>query len=113
MHLTSKLLSTFHADFYSTDKPIATVHAATAEDVDAAVQAAKAALSHSSWKLLPATERGQLMGRLADLMEENRELFAAIDAWDNGSYSPPCHRCAETDFANRQTLPSRPNRRPH
>ncbi|GLA28463.1 hypothetical protein AnigIFM63604_002668 [Aspergillus niger] len=68
----------------ATDKPIATVHAATAEDVDAAVQAAKAALSHPSWKLLPATERGQLMGRLADLMEENRALFAAIDAWDNG-----------------------------
>lgn len=68
----------------STDKPIATVHAASAEDVDRAVQAAKAALLHPSWKLLPATERGQMMARLADLMEQNRELLASIDAWDNG-----------------------------
>lgn len=67
-----------------TDKPIATVHAASAEDVDRAVKAAKAALVHSSWKQLPATDRGQLMMRLADLMEQNRELFATIDAWDNG-----------------------------
>ena len=56
----------------------------SAEDVDRAVQAAKAALAHPSWKLLPATDRGQLMGRLADLLEQNRELLATIDAWDNG-----------------------------
>ncbi|RAL12673.1 aldehyde dehydrogenase ALDH [Aspergillus homomorphus CBS 101889] len=79
----------------ATDKPIATVHAATAEDVDAAVQAAKAALAHASWKRLPATERGQLMGRLADLMEQNRELFAAIDAWDNGK---PYHVALNEDL---------------
>ena len=64
------------------------MQAATAEDVDAAVQAAKAALAHPSWKLLPGTERGQLIGRLADLLEENRELLAAIDAWDNGPSLP-------------------------
>lgn len=48
------------------------------------MKAAKAALVHPSWKKLPGTERGQLMGRLADLMEQNKELFATIDAWDNG-----------------------------
>ncbi|KAL2844544.1 aldehyde dehydrogenase domain-containing protein [Aspergillus pseudoustus] len=68
----------------ATDKPIATVHAASADDVDRAVNAAKAALLHPSWKKLPATERGVLMGRLADLMEKNKELLATIDAWDNG-----------------------------
>lgn len=67
-----------------TDKPIATVDAASPEDVDRAVQAAKAALADPSWKLLPATDRGQLMARLADLLEKNRELLATIDAWDNG-----------------------------
>lgn len=25
------------------------------------------------------------MGRLADLVEENQELLATIDAWDNGN----------------------------
>jgi aldehyde dehydrogenase (NAD(P)+) len=49
------------------------------------VNAAKDALVHPSWKKLPATERGVLMGRLADLMEKNKELFATIDAWDNGT----------------------------
>lgn len=68
-----------------TNEPIATVHAAGPEDVDRAVKAAKSALGHASWKLLPATDRGRLMSRLADLIEENQELLATIDAWDNGS----------------------------
>ncbi|KAJ5368428.1 uncharacterized protein N7496_008188 [Penicillium cataractarum] len=68
----------------ATDKPIATVHAADSSDVDRAVNAAKAALAHDSWKLLPATERGTLMLKLAELMESNKELLATIDAWDNG-----------------------------
>lgn len=33
---------------------------------------------------MPGTDRGILMAKLADLMEENKELFATIDAWDNG-----------------------------
>ncbi|KAJ6064112.1 hypothetical protein N7499_012792 [Penicillium canescens] len=79
----------------ATDKPIATVQAASAADVNRAVEAAKAALVHPSWKQLPATERGQLMGRLADLMEENRELLASIDAWDNGK---PYHVAVDEDL---------------
>ncbi|KAJ5907446.1 hypothetical protein N7495_000128 [Penicillium taxi] len=68
----------------ATDKPIATVHAAGVEDVNRAVEAAKAALNHPSWKLLAPTDRGQMMAKLADLLEQNKELFASIDAWDNG-----------------------------
>ncbi|KAF3388433.1 Aldehyde dehydrogenase [Penicillium rolfsii] len=68
----------------ATDKAIATVEAANASDVDRAVKAAKAALVHDSWKLLPATERGTLMLKLAALMESKKELLATIDAWDNG-----------------------------
>ncbi|KAJ5790617.1 uncharacterized protein N7518_007628 [Penicillium psychrosexuale] len=79
----------------ATDKPIATVQAASAQDVDRAVKAARAALVHPSWKLLPATERGQLMARLADLMEESRELFASIEAWDNGK---PYHVALNDDL---------------
>ncbi|EME41389.1 hypothetical protein DOTSEDRAFT_73717 [Dothistroma septosporum NZE10] len=72
----------------ATEKQIATVHAAGPEDVDVAVQAAHKALKDPSWKHLDVTERGKLMTRLADLIEENKELLATIDAWDNGkSYS--------------------------
>jgi len=68
----------------ATESVIAEVHAASAKDVDIAVQAAKAALIHPSWKLLPGTERGILMNKLADLIEANKEVLAAVDSWDNG-----------------------------
>ena len=67
-----------------TEEEIAAVHCATAEDVDRAVLAAHRALKDPSWKRLPATERGMLMTKLADLMDQNKELLATIDAWDNG-----------------------------
>lgn len=65
------------------------MQAADANDIDKAVKAAKAALKHESWRLLPASDRGRLMSRLADLMEEKKELLATIDAWDNGESSLP------------------------
>ncbi|KAM0258948.1 hypothetical protein ACHAQJ_003604 [Trichoderma viride] len=68
----------------ATEEVIVSVQAAGAEDVDKAVKAAKAALREPSWKQLSASDRGRLMWRLADLMEAKRELFATIDAWDNG-----------------------------
>ncbi|KAG9666749.1 aldehyde dehydrogenase, partial [Aureobasidium melanogenum] len=70
---------------YAADETeIATVQAAGPKDVDTAVKAAKVALKSPAWKLLPATDRGILMNKLADLMEKNVELLATIDAWDNG-----------------------------
>ncbi|RAO67862.1 uncharacterized protein BHQ10_003874 [Talaromyces amestolkiae] len=68
----------------ATESEIATVHAASTEDVDRAVRAAHAALKDPSWKKLSATDRGRLMARLADLVDEKRETLATIDAWDNG-----------------------------
>lgn len=62
------------------------MHSASAEDVDRAVLAAHKALKDASWKRLPATDRGMLMIKLADLMEQNKELLATIDAWDNGRH---------------------------
>lgn len=67
-----------------TEATIAEVHAGSAKDVDTAVRAAKAALVNPSWKLLPGTERGILMNKLADLIEANKEVLASIEAWDNG-----------------------------
>ena len=60
------------------------MHAGSAKDVDTAVKAAKAALNNPSWKLLPGTDRGILMGKLADLIEANKEVLASVEAWDNG-----------------------------
>ncbi len=68
----------------STEKVIAEVHAANAEDVDRAVQAAKKALHGAEWADMPPTDRGELLHKLAAIIEENKELLATIDAWDNG-----------------------------
>jgi acyl-CoA reductase-like NAD-dependent aldehyde dehydrogenase len=35
---------------------------------------------------LPGTERGQLINKLADLIEQHREVLATIETWDNGLY---------------------------
>lgn len=71
--------------FSSTEKEIASVQSASEADVDKAVQAARAALKHASWKRISASDRGKMMAKLADLMEEKKKLFATIDAWDNGN----------------------------
>ncbi|KAI1756555.1 aldehyde dehydrogenase [Xylaria castorea] len=68
----------------SNEKEICSVEAASAEDIDKAVAAARAALNHESWRDISATERGQLMFKLADLAEQEKEVLATIETWDNG-----------------------------
>jgi aldehyde dehydrogenase (NAD(P)+) len=74
------------ADFCTArdESEITSVHAAGAEDVDEAVIVARKALKDPSWKGLPATERGKLLVKLAELVEKNAETLATIEAWDNG-----------------------------
>ncbi|KAI1024501.1 hypothetical protein LB503_007417 [Fusarium chuoi] len=68
----------------ATEKEIATVHAASADDVDKAVKAAHAAFHAPSWKKMPPPQRGALMNKLADYIEERTQMFATSEAWDNG-----------------------------
>jgi aldehyde dehydrogenase (NAD+) len=69
----------------SDESEIASVHAAEPEDVDKAVAAARAAFkSGSPWREMSPTERGGLMYKLSQLVEENKELLATIETWDNG-----------------------------
>ena len=69
--------------FISSDESeIATVSAATAEDVDTAVQAARKALK--PWRRVPGTERGDLLRKLSDLSAQHKDLLATIETWDNG-----------------------------
>ncbi|KAJ5665678.1 uncharacterized protein N7477_008126 [Penicillium maclennaniae] len=68
----------------ATEKEITSVHAASEQDVDTAVKAARAALNHPSWRDLPGTDRGKMMNKLAQLIEDNRETLATIETCDNG-----------------------------
>ena len=73
----------------SDESEIASVYAAGGEDVDIAVQAARKALKDPSWKALPGTDRGRLMVKLVELVEEHKEALATVETWDNGPSLPP------------------------
>ncbi|KAH8164785.1 hypothetical protein CIB48_g3477 [Xylaria polymorpha] len=68
----------------SNEKEICSVEAASAEDIDKAVAAARVALHHESWRDISGTDRGQLMFKLADLAVQEKEVLATIETWDNG-----------------------------
>lgn len=70
---------------YRDESEITSVYAAGPEDVDVAVEAARKALKDPSWKDLPPTERGYMMQKFADLIEQHRETLATIETWDNGT----------------------------
>src|SRR6202051_3873754 len=76
-------------------KTFATVNPATGEaicqvaegekaDVDLAVKAARKAFEEGPWPKMTASERGRLLHKLADLMEQNQEELAALETLDNG-----------------------------
>lgn len=69
---------------FRNETEITSVYAAGEEDIDIAVKAARKALKDPSWKLLPATDRGVLLLKLADLIEQHKETLATIETWDNG-----------------------------
>ena len=62
-----------------TGKLLATVAAAGASDVDAAVDAARRAFNKSAWRAMPAKDRTVLLHRLADLIDQHTPLLAEIE----------------------------------
>ncbi|KAL3471674.1 aldehyde dehydrogenase domain-containing protein [Aspergillus californicus] len=65
------------------EKPIVSVHEGTAADINIAVTAARAALT-GPWKSVTPSQRGQMLTRLADLLDRDITTVAAIEALDNG-----------------------------
>src|SRR5215470_8465767 len=66
-----------------TGRPWAQVPDADAQDVDAAVAAARAALS-GPWGKLTATQRGKLLHRLGELIARDSKRLAVLETRDNG-----------------------------
>jgi aldehyde dehydrogenase (NAD+) len=62
------------------------IAAASAEDVDRAVKAARRAFEDRSgpWRKMSASERGRLLWRLADLVESHIDELAELETLDNG-----------------------------
>lgn len=68
----------------TTEEVICQMPVASAQDVDCAVKSAYAAFK-GTWSEISARQRGQLMYKLADLMEKHKEELATIEAVDSGA----------------------------
>lgn len=68
----------------ATGEVIAEVAAGDAADIDRAVQAARSALSSSSWRQMNPHKRAEILWHLADLIEANADELAALETADNG-----------------------------
>jgi len=74
---------TFEVINPSTEEVITSVHEATEKDVDIAVAAARKAFE-GSWRHVTPENRGKLLVNLANLVEKNLDLLAAVESLDNG-----------------------------
>ncbi|EGW33422.1 uncharacterized protein SPAPADRAFT_136378 [Spathaspora passalidarum NRRL Y-27907] len=78
-----KQKKTFEVVSPSTEEVITEVYEALQEDVETAVVAAEEAYK-SSWSTGPPTVRMSVLLKLADLIEADAEIIAAIESYDNG-----------------------------
>ena len=68
----------------ATEEKIADIAEGDAADIDAAVKAAREQFESGEWSRMDARDRGKLMHRLADLIEEEIDDLAALESLDNG-----------------------------
>lgn len=70
----------------TTEELLCKVQVASRDDVDRAVRAAKLAFDpQSKWRQMNARDRGALLMRLADLMEQHKRELATLETLDSGA----------------------------
>jgi len=67
-----------------TGEPIIDISLAEQDDVDRAVNAARKALEDGPWSKMDARERGRLLLKWADLIEQHQDELAKLEVLDNG-----------------------------
>ncbi|KAM6214189.1 cytosolic 10-formyltetrahydrofolate dehydrogenase isoform 2-T2 [Rhynchocyon petersi] len=90
LFIAGKFVDAEGAKTYDTINPtdgsvICQVSLAQLADVDKAVAAAKDAFENGLWGKINARDRGSLLYRLADIMEQHQEELATIEALDAGA----------------------------
>ena len=75
---------TFQTINPATEEVIAEVAEGDKADIDLAVKAARQAFESGPWATMDARDRGRLIHRLADLIEENFDELSALETLDNG-----------------------------
>ena len=68
----------------ATGSVLAEVFEADTEDINRAVKAARQAFESGPWRDMTPSERGRLIWKLGDLLDENLEEFACLESLDNG-----------------------------
>ncbi len=74
----------FPTDDPYTNKPWAQIARGNADDVNRAVTAARRAFESGPWSRMTATQRGQLLRRLGDLLARDASRLGEIERRDNG-----------------------------
>jgi phenylacetaldehyde dehydrogenase len=68
----------------ATGDEVAQVARGTAQDIDAAVVAARRAFESGPWRRMTPSDRGRLVWKLGDLIEQHAETLAQLETLDNG-----------------------------
>lgn len=68
----------------STGEVLAEIAEGDKADIDLAVKAARKAFDQGAWRKMTPSERGRLIWKLADLLEQHLEEFAYLESLDNG-----------------------------
>jgi aldehyde dehydrogenase (NAD+) len=79
----------------STGEEICQIAEADSSDVDEAVKAARRAFESGPWSKMSAAERGRLLYKLAELVEEHADELAMLESLDNGK---PYHVAKAADL---------------
>ncbi|MBM3600984.1 MAG: aldehyde dehydrogenase family protein [Alphaproteobacteria bacterium] len=75
---------TFETYDPGTGRIIARVAEGDAADIDLAVQAARQAFDGGAWGRVSPSERGRMIWKIADLLEQNADELAELEALNNG-----------------------------
>ena len=74
----------YHRDSPAHGIQVGTYPKAGAEDVDAAVMAAKTAFEDASWRLMKGADRAKLLHRVAEIIREDADELAYIEVLESG-----------------------------
>jgi phenylacetaldehyde dehydrogenase len=68
----------------ATGEVLATLAEGDREDIERAVRAARKAFESGPWRKMTPSERGRIIWKIGDLIEQNLEEFATLESLDNG-----------------------------
>ena len=85
MYVNGKWTDASSGDTYdvinpATEAVFSKIAAGAAQEVDAAVKAARAQFDGGEWSKMPGSQRARLLNRLADLLERDKEYLAKLES---------------------------------